>query len=175
MNKPKISLIVSGNLYMRQMRFDQGDVEQGHSHTYDHLTLLSAGSMKVSVDGTETVFVAPTAIKILAHKTHQLEALEDNTLAYCVHALRDAVTEDVLPPQAAVTDRVVPAIAHVEDGVMVKPLPTAVEVDGHEVEVASIAFIPKNALKPENFNRNHDDNPLKVLLPTGKAVDKEFV
>lgn len=175
MTHPRISLVVSGNLYMRQMRFDKGAIEQGHSHTYDHLTLLSTGSMKVSVDGVETVFVAPTAIKILAHKVHKLEALEDNTLAYCVHALREAATEDVLPPQAGMTDRPVPAFQRVDRGVVVKPVPTAVEVDGKEVEVAPIAFIPREALSGENFNRAIDENPLKVRLPTGEAVDKAFV
>lgn len=174
--EPKISLIMSGNLYMRQMRFEnKGDIEKGHCHTYDHLTLLATGSMKVKVDGTETVFVAPTAIKILAGKIHELEALEDNTLAYCVHALREAMTEEVLPPQAQITDRKTKSFVHTEDKVLVKPNITAVEVDGQEVDLAPIASLDKATIGQQHFNRNLDDKPLVVKMPDGSDEGVSYV
>jgi hypothetical protein len=37
-------------------------------------------------------------IFIQAGKSHYIEALEDNTVAYCVHALRDKDTEEILDP-----------------------------------------------------------------------------
>jgi hypothetical protein len=76
-----------------------GDVENGHSHKFDHLTLLAAGALKVTVDGEATEFKAPHMIFIRKGKDHELVALEDNTLAFCIHALRtgDRV-EDIIDP-----------------------------------------------------------------------------
>ena len=37
-------------------------------------------------------------IYIHKDKVHELEALTDNTVAYCIHALRDKNTEDILDP-----------------------------------------------------------------------------
>ena len=37
-------------------------------------------------------------IYIQKGKSHFIEALEDNTIAFCVHALRDKDTEDILDP-----------------------------------------------------------------------------
>lgn len=173
--QPKISIVASGNLYMRQMRFNKGDVEDFHCHTYDHLTLLTNGSLRVSVDDVQTVFVAPTAIKILAHKEHELEALEDGTMAFCIHALRDAVTEDVLPPQTHITDREVKVFDRVDGGLMIRPISSAAEVDGSEVKLAPIAFLANEKINGGNFNRNQDDEPLNVVTPSGTNAGKSFV
>jgi quercetin dioxygenase-like cupin family protein len=78
-----------------------GDVEQPHDHHFDHLTLLAKGSLRVAVEGVEKVFKAPQMIYIRARKLHTLVALEDDTLAYCIHALRDQAGElldpDMIP------------------------------------------------------------------------------
>jgi hypothetical protein len=82
------------NLFSRQMHFEKaGDIEHGHTHSFDHLTLLANGKLKIIVEGKESVFVAPQMIYIKAEKMHELVALEDNTVAYCIHALR--IGEDV--------------------------------------------------------------------------------
>jgi len=75
-----------------------GDVNEGHKHNYDHMTLLATGKVAVHVNGQTTNFTAPQMIFIQAGKSHYIEALEDNTVAYCVHALRDKDTEEILDP-----------------------------------------------------------------------------
>jgi hypothetical protein len=81
----------------------KGDVEHGHTHRYDHMTLLASGSLKVTIEGVSTEFVAPYMIYIRKDKNHILEALEDNTVAYCIHALRnndgsgDIMDPDMIP------------------------------------------------------------------------------
>jgi quercetin dioxygenase-like cupin family protein len=52
----------------------------------------------VHVNGQTTDFKAPQMIYIQAGKSHFIEALEDGTVAYCVHALRDANTEEIIDP-----------------------------------------------------------------------------
>jgi quercetin dioxygenase-like cupin family protein len=99
MNTPKIKIGNVSNLYSRQMHFERkGDVEQGHVHQFDHLTLLAAGSLKITVEDRVTEFKAPHMIFIHKDKMHELEALEDNTVAYCIHAIRDMETGDILDP-----------------------------------------------------------------------------
>ena len=90
MNSPDISIGLVANLYSRMMHFkNKGDMEIGHTHQFDHLTLLSTGKLRVTVEGKTTDFNAPHMIYIHKDKIHELEALTDNTIAYCIHALRD--------------------------------------------------------------------------------------
>jgi quercetin dioxygenase-like cupin family protein len=99
-NTPVVAINCVANLFARQMMFSQaGDIEHGHTHAFDHLTLLAYGGLNVTVEGKTTEFVAPCMIYIKADKQHQLVATMDGTVAYCIHALRtgDAV-EDILDP-----------------------------------------------------------------------------
>lgn len=96
---PSYSIGCVANLFSKQMHFAKsGDVEQGHTHNFDHLTLLAAGSLKVTVEGKSTEYKAPQMIYIKADKNHELVALEDNTVAYCIHALRDNESGDIIDP-----------------------------------------------------------------------------
>jgi quercetin dioxygenase-like cupin family protein len=81
------------------MHFEKaGDIEIGHTHQFDHLTLLAKGKLKVTVEGVTTEFTAPHMIYIHKDKIHELEALTDETVAYCIHALRDKETNEILDP-----------------------------------------------------------------------------
>lgn len=99
MSQPTVHIGCVANLFSRMMNFEKaGDIEIGHTHQFDHLTLLAKGKLKVTVDGAITEFTAPHMIYIHADKIHELEALVDDTVAYCIHALRDEKTGDILDP-----------------------------------------------------------------------------
>ena len=80
-----------------------GDIEIGHTHAHDHLTLLASGRLQVKIGDKLTMFTAPHMILISKDNVHELVALENNTVAYCIHALRDAdksgdiVSPDMIP------------------------------------------------------------------------------
>jgi quercetin dioxygenase-like cupin family protein len=96
---PETKMTCVKNLWTRQMYFAKaGDANEGHVHNYDHITLLAHGSVRVHVDDKTTDFKAPYMIYIQAGKSHFIEALEDGTVAYCVHALRDKDSEQILDP-----------------------------------------------------------------------------
>ena len=62
-----------------------------HSHTYDHLSMLAVGSIRIWKDGSCLGdFIAPHGIVIEKLTKHTFLSLEDNTLIYCIHNLRDA-------------------------------------------------------------------------------------
>lgn len=99
MRAPLIQLGCVANLFSRMMHFKKaGDIEIGHTHQFDHLTLLAKGRLKVTVEGVATEFTAPHMIYIHKDKVHELEALTDETVAYCIHALRDKDTNEILDP-----------------------------------------------------------------------------
>ena len=99
MNTPEIKIGCVANLWSRMMLFHKtGDTEQGHTHQFDHLTLLAKGKLQVTVEGKISEFTAPNMIYIHADKIHELVALEDETLAYCIHALHNKETGDILDP-----------------------------------------------------------------------------
>lgn len=99
MANPTQKITCASNLWLRQMYFEKaGDANEGHTHNYDHMTLLAYGSVRVHVEGKTTDFKAPQMVFIQRGKSHYIEALEDGTVAYCVHALRDKDTEEILDP-----------------------------------------------------------------------------
>lgn len=99
MNTPEVKLGCVANLFSRMMHFKKaGDIEIGHAHQFDHLTLLAKGKLKVTVDGVATEFTAPHMIYIRKDKVHELVALTDETVAYCIHALRDKENNEILDP-----------------------------------------------------------------------------
>ena len=111
MEQPEIKLLAISNVYCRLMNFKKaGDQELGHYHSYDHGTLLSVGSLRVEIldeqDNvlSEKVFTAPTFIFIRKDKKHRLTALQDNTVASCIHALR-TIDEEILDPEFLVEQR----------------------------------------------------------------------
>lgn len=96
----EVKLGCVSNLFSRMMHFKNvGDTEHTHTHSFDHLTLLAAGSVKCVVNDKETIFKAPHMIFIKKDAEHAFTALEDNTVAYCIHAMRIGERiEDIADP-----------------------------------------------------------------------------
>lgn len=79
---------IGGGVYAKELIMLKagGGVEQ-HVHKHDHLSLLACGRVSVTADGNQTVYTGPTGILIRAGVSHKIEALTDNVLWYCVHAI----------------------------------------------------------------------------------------
>ena len=77
-------------IWAKQMHFHKaGAYMIGQTHSYNHLTLLAKGKMRVTVNDVVTEYTAPFMILIHKDHKHDLVALEDDTVAYCIHAVRD--------------------------------------------------------------------------------------
>lgn len=100
MGQPTPRIGVVSNVFVRQMEFAKaGDVEIGHKHAYDHMTLLAKGEIQVRIGDQISVFKAPMLILIRADQEHELTALVDETVVYCVHGLRgDDKSDDLIDP-----------------------------------------------------------------------------
>jgi len=98
-SEPSVAVGCVSNIYIRMMHFHKkGDVEQGHSHEFDHVSFLSRGSIKMTVNGVTKEFVAPHMILVKKDLEHEIIALEDETILCCIHGLRDLDTGDILDP-----------------------------------------------------------------------------
>lgn len=96
---PAILITCVSNVFIKQMLFPYAGVkEEGHAHLYDHVTLVTAGKIRLTALGTSTDFVAPNHIFIKAGVVHELEALADNTVVQCVHGIREKGCDDIVDP-----------------------------------------------------------------------------
>jgi quercetin dioxygenase-like cupin family protein len=102
------------NVWVRQLHFKKkGMKNDAHKHLHDHATLLAHGSLKATVEGQETIFKAPCMILVLKDQLHYFEALEDNTVAYCVHGIReDDGTGPIISPEMIPNGASVEEITH---------------------------------------------------------------
>lgn len=86
-----------GNIWVRSHHLKKAGDQNGggHLHSFDHVTMLHKGTVRVDVTDPETgeqrskEFTAPTFIVIRKHLKHKITALVDDTQYYCVFALRD--------------------------------------------------------------------------------------
>jgi hypothetical protein len=53
MSYPNVEIASAGNIFSRMMIFKKGDIEVGHSHQFDHITLLTSGKLKIIIDNQE--------------------------------------------------------------------------------------------------------------------------
>lgn len=87
--------LVSGNVFIRPMRFEQaGDVVDGHAHNFDHTTYVVRGALRIEAldaEGKVVRSVDRTAgnwVLIKAGVVHRLTALEDHSMGHCIYAHR---------------------------------------------------------------------------------------
>jgi quercetin dioxygenase-like cupin family protein len=104
---PATDFKIVDNVFVKMHHFlHKGDTHNGHSHTFDHITLLASGSVKMIHDNGEAEYKAPHLIITPKNIRHQFIALEPNTIFACVHAIRDGsdvdnvASQDITPEEA---------------------------------------------------------------------------
>ena len=83
-----------------------GSTHDGHAHTFDHITLLSTGAVRMKHDNGEQCFEAPHLIVTPKGIKHQFTALQAGTVFCCIHAIRegdelDSVADPHITPEQA--------------------------------------------------------------------------
>ena len=90
MPSPKTHFEIVDNVFVKLHQFiNVGDTHEGHAHSFDHITLLANGSVKMVHDKGEAEFKAPHLIVTPKGIRHQFTALEENTVFCCIHAIRE--------------------------------------------------------------------------------------
>lgn len=91
-----------GNIWLRKLYFAKaGDQHPGHRHQHDHVSILAQGSVAVRVEDVETQYHAPAWIVVRKDREHTITALADETVWWCLYALRDADGQplDIFDPE----------------------------------------------------------------------------
>jgi hypothetical protein len=86
-----------GNIWTRELSMNKGESKAGHKHEFDHLHFLAKGSVTIRVydaDDAEKIILekqydAPSWIKVPKEHFHDIVALKNNTLGYCIQAVRN--------------------------------------------------------------------------------------
>lgn len=87
---PETDFKIVDNVFVKLHHFfNTGDTHRGHAHSFDHITLLAAGSVKMIHDKGEAEFKAPHLIVTPKGIKHQFIALEPDTVFCCIHAIRE--------------------------------------------------------------------------------------
>jgi len=81
-----------------------GDKVAGHAHVFDHITLLSIGSVHMKHDNGETTYVAPCLIVTPKGICHEFTNLVEQSILSCIHAIRDGDGVDDIAPQNITED-----------------------------------------------------------------------
>lgn len=66
-----------GKVYAMVSHIPAGRALTQHIHPFEHLSWLSAGTVRIKVDDIETVEVGPIMLTIPAHKQHEVIAVTD--------------------------------------------------------------------------------------------------
>ena len=83
---PRFAVTNSGST-LNVYHVDKGGGLPRHSHSYSHLTMCHAGSIKVSNERTSIVMTKDTQpVNLVAGEWHEIEALEDGTVFVNVFA-----------------------------------------------------------------------------------------
>ena len=97
-------ITIVSNVWSKTITLKEGEVHPGHSHKFDHTHLLAVGEVKITVDGIEKVYKAPTQIVIGKGKDHSMECLSEISVGWCIHAIRDGERiEDIFDPELCPT------------------------------------------------------------------------
>jgi hypothetical protein len=93
----RIELGYFGNIWVRQnILHKAGNSLPGHAHKFDHVSLLTRGTIEVEIDGhPPKQFTAPTFIVVRKEYKHKFTAITDDVMWYCVFALRDLDGEPI--------------------------------------------------------------------------------
>jgi cupin superfamily acireductone dioxygenase involved in methionine salvage len=98
-------VMIVDNVFVKMMHFyHKGDQTEarGHSHTFDHITLLARGSVLMEVleeGGSAVEHKAPMLIVTPKNISHKFTALEADTVLCCIHAIRDGDDVEDIAPQ----------------------------------------------------------------------------
>lgn len=82
---------VAGNIFVRPNRMAKGQVINGHTHNFDHVSYVTAGAVTVKAgDVTRTIRATDDKnwLLIRAGVKHEITALEDGTKFDCVYSHR---------------------------------------------------------------------------------------
>lgn len=85
----------SEGLYAKEVELKAGTFAVQHKHTYDHLSVLAKGKVKVLFEGElSKEYVAPACINIVKDINHAVYALEDSVW-YCIHATSETDVDHI--------------------------------------------------------------------------------
>lgn len=96
----KTQLQIVDNVFVKMYHLSEiGDEITGHTHIFDHITLLSRGSVMMKAKGVEVAHTSPKLLVTTKGVVHRFVALERGCVLCCIHAIRNGDNLDDIAPQ----------------------------------------------------------------------------
>jgi quercetin dioxygenase-like cupin family protein len=130
-------VLISDNVFVRMFVLPKtGDVHDGHAHTFNHITLLAKGIVEMRTQHTieppvKRTYAAPMLLVTPAGLVHEFEALTDDCVLCCIHAIRngddldDIAPHEITPAEARDLLAKYPLIGNIEEIARAGQLPNA--------------------------------------------------
>jgi len=95
MRAPTSDLVIYAGVFVKTWHVPHaGTVIENHVHTWDHVTLIMSGIVRVFIGGKDQgTFMAPETVKIAANKQHYMTTLTDDVRLACIHAVGETEKE----------------------------------------------------------------------------------
>lgn len=103
-------VLIQDNVFVRVFTLPKkGDVHDGHAHTFNHITLLAQGTVEMRTQwGVEPpkkkMYIGPCLLVTPKSLVHEFEAMTDNCVLCCVHAIRSGDELDDIAPHEITKD-----------------------------------------------------------------------
>jgi len=92
-------LKIVDNVFVKMMHlYWPGDKVVGHAHTFDHITLLTKGTVLMKANDVVKEHTGPKLIVTPKGVVHEFEAITPDCLLCCVHAIRNGDTVETIAP-----------------------------------------------------------------------------
>jgi hypothetical protein len=89
-NIPVVKIGLTKNVLVREILFQKaGDKEPRHNYAYDFNIITARGKIKITKNQESGTVTAPELTYVYAGVFDEIEALEDNTLIFAIHILRE--------------------------------------------------------------------------------------
>lgn len=75
----------NSEVYLKEMRIDEGFNVVSHKHAFDHVSLLTRGVVIVEADGVSTTYTAPAYIFVKKGVNHSVTPVGSDAKWFCVH------------------------------------------------------------------------------------------
>jgi len=96
--QPDTEITLYGDVFVKSHIVpDAGTIMPQHAHSYDHISYLAAGNVRVERSDIRDVayYAAPAAIRIPARVKHTFTTVHPNTLILCIHNAAHGEAADI--------------------------------------------------------------------------------
>jgi hypothetical protein len=106
-NVPVVKIALTKNVICREIHFKKaGDKEPRHNYAYDFNIITAKGAIKITRGHESGLVESPQMTYVYAGVMDEIEAVEDDTLIFAIHILREEDGTYAMPDDVPLNEEV---------------------------------------------------------------------